>query len=100
MIVSGHRNYFYDQKNHYLNETQRISDLMEKAKYKKRAYKLSNKEMKGQMETEVARLEKDIQYFREKVIFKQLIKNIFSFLAKKRMPLVKQILTYLISIRL
>jgi hypothetical protein len=68
MVVSGHRNYFYDQKNFYLSEITRISDLMEKAKYKKRAYKKSSKDMQGQMDREIARLEKDVDYFRDKVI--------------------------------
>lgn len=79
MVVSGHRNYFYDQKNFYLAEIQRISDLMEKAKYKKRAYKKSNKDMQGQLDREVARLEKDIDYFRDKVdnfLFKFFIKKV------------------------
>jgi len=70
MVVSGHRNYFYDQKNFYLSEISRISELMEKAKYKKKAYKKSNKDMQTQMDREIARLEKDIDYFRDKVLKK------------------------------
>ncbi len=67
MIISGHRNYFYDQKNFYLSEISRISDLMEKAKYKKKEYKKLKVEIEIQMEKELGRLEKDIQYFRDKV---------------------------------
>ena len=67
MIISGHRNYFYDQKNFYLSEISRISQLMEKAKYKKRSYKKLNEELKIQTERVVGRMEKDIQYFRDKV---------------------------------
>jgi len=70
MVVSGHRNYFYDQKNFYLSEIVRISDLMEKAKYKKKNYKKSTKDMQTQMDREIAKLEKDIDYFRDKVIIK------------------------------
>lgn len=40
---------------------------MEKAKYKKRAYKRNCQDMQNEMEREVGRLEKDIQYFRDKV---------------------------------
>jgi hypothetical protein len=67
MIVSGHRNYFYDQKFFYLSEITRISDLMEKAKYKKKEYKKQKIEIQQRMEKELARVEKDIQYFRDKV---------------------------------
>lgn len=67
-IASGHRNYFYDQKTFYINEIQRISELMEKQKYKKREYKKLTVDIKIQMERETERLEKDIEYFREKVI--------------------------------
>ncbi len=67
LITSGHRNYFYDQKNYYLTEIGRISDMYENAKFKKKSYKRSLKDMQGQMEREMMRLEKDIQYFRDKV---------------------------------
>ena len=67
LIVSGHRNYFYDQKNYYLAEIARISELYENSKFKKKYYKRSSIDMKAQMEREIGRLEKDIQYFRDKV---------------------------------
>jgi len=67
LISSGHRNYFYEQKNYYLAELARITELYENCKFKKKSYKRSLKDMQGQLEREMERLNKDIQYFREKV---------------------------------
>lgn len=41
--------------------------MFEKCRFKKRNYKKKLKEVNENMEREVARLEKDIHYFREKV---------------------------------
>lgn len=73
LIVSGHRNYFYDQKNYYLSEIARISELYENCKFKKKSYKRSLKDMQAQMEREIGRLEKDIQYFRDKVLINYIL---------------------------
>lgn len=69
LIVSGHRNYFYDQKNYYLSDIARITELYENSKFKKKSYKRSLTVMEGQLEREMERLNKDIQYFREKVFY-------------------------------
>lgn len=66
-IVSGHRNYFYEQKSFYMNEIARINNLYDKAKFKQSKYKKEFLEMSKNFEREKERLEKDIQYFREKV---------------------------------
>ena len=84
-MISGHRNYFYEQKTYYLNEISRITQLYEKVNFKKNKYKKEVKENSQNFEREKERLEKDIQYFREKV-FKNLniiVKNyhfLFSYL--------------------
>ena len=67
LIVSGLRNYFYDQKNYYLNEISRITALYENSKFKKKSFKRNLKDMQGKLEKETERLNKDIKYFREKV---------------------------------
>lgn len=41
--------------------------MFEKSRFKKKNYKKKFKEVKENMDREVDRLEKDIQYFREKV---------------------------------
>jgi hypothetical protein len=48
-------------------EIQRISELCEKVKYKKRNIKKTLIEKNAQMDREMARLNKDIDYFRDKV---------------------------------
>ena len=68
LLLSGQRNYFYHQKEFYTKEIERITDLFEKIRYKKIAYKKRFIEIKDNMDREVERLEKDIEYFREKVI--------------------------------
>ena len=66
-IISGHRNYFYEQKNYYQNEITRITELFSKANFKKTKYKKDCKEIEKNLQREIERLEKDIQYFRDKV---------------------------------
>lgn len=67
LIVSGHRNYFYDQKNYYLGEIKRISEMYDKCKFKKKSYKKNCKEIAGNLNSNIERLEGDILYFRDKV---------------------------------
>ena len=66
-IISGHRNYFYEQKAYYINEIARVTQLYEKVNFKKSKYKKEIKEISTNFDREKQRLEKDIQYFREKV---------------------------------
>ncbi len=68
LLASGHRNYFYQQKDYYLNEIKRITEMFEKANYKKIIHKKKIADLTEQMQREVNRLEKDIKYFREKVL--------------------------------
>jgi hypothetical protein len=66
-MISGHRNYFYEQKAYYVTEINRITLLYDKVNFKKTKYKKELKEIRQNLEREKERLEKDIQYFREKV---------------------------------
>ena len=66
-IISGHRNYFYEQKAYYISEINRITLLYDKVNFKKTKYKKELREITQNLEMEKERLEKDIQYFREKV---------------------------------
>lgn len=56
-----------------MNEIDRITKLYQKTQYKKRDYKKKFLEVKKNMDMEVERLEKDIEYFRDKVIIKENI---------------------------
>lgn len=66
-MISGQRNYFYEQKAYYLSEIARITHLYEKVNFKKAKYKKEVKEITEHFERDKDRLEKDIQYFRDKV---------------------------------
>ncbi len=66
-MISGHRSYFYEQKAYFMAEISRITQLYEKVNFKKAKYKKEVKEISQNFEREKERLEKDIQYFREKV---------------------------------
>ncbi len=68
IVVSGQRNYFYGQKSVYLTEIFKLKKLLEESKRKKRNYKNSSVLIQEQMDKQVARLEKDIDCFRAKVI--------------------------------
>jgi hypothetical protein len=67
LLLSEQRNYFYHQKEFYTFEIDRISKLYEDKRFKKREYKKKYIEVRNNMNREVERLEKDIEYFREKV---------------------------------
>lgn len=69
LIVSGQRNYFYQQKDYYIGEIDRITDLFEKSRYKEIDSARKYKEIKENMDHEVERYEKEIKFLREKVIF-------------------------------
>lgn len=69
LLVSGQRNYFYEQKDYYLDEIQRLKELFEKNKHKKHEYKMKCKEIQTNMDSLELRLENDIKYFRERVSF-------------------------------
>jgi hypothetical protein len=69
LIVSGQRNYFYEQKDYYLEEIPRLRGLYEKNKLKKNEYKRNCKDIQSNMDNLVERLENDIMFLREKVTF-------------------------------
>jgi len=66
-IISGHRNYFFEQKQFYSAEIKRITELHQKIVYKKNKYKKELKEISSNFDLERQRLEKELQYFRDKV---------------------------------
>jgi len=68
-LLSGHRSYFYEQKVYFQNEISRIAQLYDKANYKKSIYKKKVNEIIINSQREKERLEKDIEYFRDKVCF-------------------------------
>ena len=67
LILSGQRNYFYQQKNYYLNEINRIGNVLDKANHKKKKYKKILLEERDNTDRQIKRMEMDILYFREKV---------------------------------
>ena len=70
-MASGQRNYFYEQKENYLNQIDKLTSLYDKNRFKKKFYKKRCKEIQENADVNIERLEKDIRYFREKVIIKK-----------------------------
>lgn len=56
-----------------MNEISRITQLYEKVNFKKNKYKKEVREINQNFEREKERFEKDIQYFREKVLNEKFI---------------------------
>ncbi len=67
LLASGHRNYFYQQKDYYTGELDRISDLFNKSRYREIDLSKKYKEVKENMQYETERFEKEIRFLREKV---------------------------------
>lgn len=66
-IVSGHRNYFMDQKENYNTEVKRYTDLYETVSFNNHQLEKELKNLKKEYEMERERLEKEIHYFKEKL---------------------------------
>jgi hypothetical protein len=67
LIVSGQRNYFYSQKQFYLNEIDRLNELYQKVYFKKRDYKKKMQESQTEMKRSIELLEKELKNLRNKV---------------------------------
>lgn len=79
-IISGHRNYFMDQKIHHNVEIERLTYLYEDANNRNSQLEKQLKALKKEYDNEKERLEKEIYYFKERVrnlIFIKLF-NFFS----------------------
>jgi hypothetical protein len=78
-IISGHRNYFMDLKNNYSQEIKRYVDLYEDVDAKNIELEKKLKNMKIEYQIEKDRLENELYYLKEKVLYFIVIKNIFSY---------------------
>ena len=67
LLVSGQRNYFYDQKIYYTSEIERLTALYQKHYYKKRELKKTLVQLKEDFSQQKIRLEKDLGFLREKL---------------------------------
>lgn len=77
LLLSGQRNYFYHQKEFYLNEIKRITEIYDRCHFKKKNYKKRLVEIKENMDLEISRLEKEVQYLRDKVKIGDFLFNFF-----------------------
>lgn len=94
-IISGHRNYFMDMKRNHESEMARLAILYEDANCKNFELEKEMKIMKKEYDIEKERLEKEIHFFKERVIklFLNVLNffNNFSLLKKRRKNLCRQI---------
>lgn len=70
LIISGQRTYFYDQKQYYLNEIDRLTKIFEKAYFKKRKYKSKSEDLEKDILKFTSKYDADIEYLRKKVNLK------------------------------
>lgn len=68
-IVSGHRNYFMDQKEIYNAEAKRLEELYKDCNFKNHELEKEIQDIKREFEMDRERMEKEIHYFKEKVIY-------------------------------
>lgn len=68
LMSTGQRSYFYDQKNYYLSEIERLTQLYQKAYFKKREYKKKFTEIDVNFDKHKKLMEEEINYLRERVI--------------------------------
>ena len=66
-IVSNQKNYFYEQKEHYVNEIERVTIKYDKIRNKKKSYKKQYIDTKKEGDANVIRYEKEIKFLRDKV---------------------------------
>lgn len=60
LLLSNQRDYFIDKKNYFIYEMNRLTNLYEKAYYKKRKYKKNVKELNIQKEDLIIKFEGEI----------------------------------------
>jgi hypothetical protein len=66
LLISGQRNYFYDQKVYFMNEIERLQQLFQKNKNKKREWKKKFQESELYSRNSVIKLENELFLYREK----------------------------------
>lgn len=66
-IISGHRNYFLDQKEHLNNEIKRVCDMYNEENFKNNQLERKIVSLEKEYEMEKERLEKELNYFKDKV---------------------------------
>jgi hypothetical protein len=71
LLVSGQRNYFFDQKAYYQSEIDRLTKMYQKHYYKKRNFKKQVIDLKEELGKEKYRLENEIKFLREKLIWEK-----------------------------
>jgi hypothetical protein len=67
LIASGQRNYFFEQKQYYMREIERLGLMFEKKNFKKTHYKKNMKELEIKFETEKMRYEKELTFLRDRL---------------------------------
>jgi len=66
-LISGHRNYFYQQKDYYVGELNRVTDLYDKTRFNEAEISKKYKELKENINSDVERYEKEIKFLRDQV---------------------------------
>ena len=74
-IISGHRNYFMDLKDNYDQDINRYVTLYQNEEYKNIDLEKELKVLRKEYNSEKERLEKEIYYYKEKVINYYFINN-------------------------
>jgi hypothetical protein len=67
LLASGQRNYFYEQKQFYLTEIDRLQHIYQKAYFKKREYKKQVQEKNLVLQKQAENFNKEIMFLRKKV---------------------------------
>jgi hypothetical protein len=67
LLLSGQRSYFYEQKEFYTAEIERLNNLYQKAYFKKTGYKKKWRATVDQMDDLRLRMEQELAILREKV---------------------------------
>ncbi len=66
-MISGQRGYFYEQKNFFQQEVERLNEMFKKNYYKRQKWKNKYYELNNELIQTKNKLEKEIESLREKV---------------------------------
>jgi hypothetical protein len=66
-MISGQRGYFYEQKNFFQQEVDRLNEMFKKNYYKRQKWKNKYYELNNELIQTKNKLEKEIESLREKV---------------------------------
>ncbi len=67
LMISGQRGYFYEQKNFFQQEVERLNEMFKKNYYKRQKWKNKYYELNNELIQTKNKLEKEIESLREKV---------------------------------